>query len=77
MNTNHDSLLPFPDFPDIHRMSESELRAMLERIDRIYDDLQLREPEDESSDEYEAWEESLEDLDDMIDDIQDLLDHMS
>ena len=60
---------------DLDLMNASELRALLDRINRAYDELLQREPPEEDSEEYEAWEDSLEELDDLIDDIGDQLEN--
>ena len=61
---------------DIRNMEAPELHELSGRLNQLYDNLQLCEPEDPDSEEYESWEESLEDIDDLLDDIQDLLEDL-
>ena len=58
---------------DIRSLKAPELRELFTRLNQLYDILQMHEPKDDDSEEYELWEESLEDIDDLLDDIQDLL----
>ena len=50
------------------------LQLQLEALRKAVDELDSREPSDETSEEYELWSEEHEDLEDQIDDILDLLD---
>lgn len=74
---NNGPLLP-EDLYDIDpdSMDVPGLRALLSRLDDLYENQQALEPDDEESDEYAEWEEFLEDIDDLIDDIRDRLDEM-
>ena len=58
---------------DLNGLSRDGLEALLDRVKNRYAEIEAEEPEDEESDEYEAWMERLEDLDSLMDDIQDLL----
>ena len=61
---------------NIGGMTVQELHALLNQINLKYDELEFQEPEDEDSDEYAEWEDTLECLDDLIDDIQDRLENL-
>ena len=59
----------FPASP--HR---DELLAQLNDLRTMLDELDMQEPDDMNSDEYELWGQAHEDLEDQIDDILDALD---
>lgn len=57
-----------------HRPDKDELLARLDELRTMIEELDVQEPEDMNSEEYELWGQTHEDLEDQIDDILDLLD---
>ncbi len=57
-----------------HRPDKDELLARLDELRTMIEELDMQEPEDMNSEEYELWGQTHEDLEDQIDDILDLLD---
>lgn len=51
-----------------------ELLAQLDELRAMLDELDMQEPDDMNSDEYELWGQAHEELEDQIDDILDALD---
>lgn len=60
--------------PDQGEMDRAALLERLETLRRQISALDLEEPEDMESEEYEAWGDHREVLEDLVDDILDLLD---
>lgn len=58
---------------DLSALSREELEALRQAANARYAEIELQEPVDEESDEYEAWLERLEEIDDLLDDIGDRL----
>lgn len=59
--------------PDFQSMEETELLRMEEMLEDKLSQLEAIEPEDESSDAHEQWEELREELEEMMDEVQDCL----
>lgn len=60
--------------PEVLTMNREELNKLLARLHTELQELDLREPVDEASEEYDRWAEEHEDLEDQIDDVLDQLD---
>ena len=64
----------FPaELPDLSRMDRPALAAALEDVRARITQLDLQEPEDMESEEYELWGQRHEELEDLADDLLDLL----
>jgi DNA repair exonuclease SbcCD ATPase subunit len=62
---------------DIEDMTLPELEDYLAELESQLSTMDDDEPEDDSSDEYEAWAEAHEDLEDLIDDVNDRIEELS
>ena len=60
--------------PEVLTMNREELNKLLAQLHTELQELDLREPVDEASEEYDRWAEEHEDLEDQIDDVLDQLD---
>ena len=58
---------------DLDRLDKRELRQLYERIRLTYPILVSQDPEDDGSEGYMLWEESLEMLDDYLDELTERL----
>ena len=58
---------------DLERLDEAELKCLYERVRLTYPILEAEEPEDEDSEAYQLWQESLETLDDYLDELTERL----
>lgn len=61
---------------DIYSLSADELHRLLDDLRRQVEQLDLTEPADMDSAEYEQWGEAHEELEDRIDEILDRLDEL-
>ena len=55
-------------------VQREELLAQLNELRTMLDELDMQEPDDMNSEEYELWGQAHEELEDQIDDILDALD---
>ncbi len=60
--------------PDPDSLTPEELRDLLAQLEDFYREVDAREPEDEESEEFDAWLEDLEEIQDLMDDLTDRLD---
>ena len=63
--------------PDIDSMSAEELQDLLAQLRQQVEQLDLSEPDDMDSEEYEQWGDRHEELEDRIDEILDRLDDLN
>ena len=74
-------IVRFEDFrteeSDIDSMSAEELKALLAQLRQQVEQLDLNEPADMDSEEYEQWGDQHEELEDQIDEILDRLDDLN
>ena len=58
---------------DLDAMDETALRTLLERVRLTYPVIEAQEPEDDETEDYLLWQESLETLDDYLDELTERL----
>jgi len=56
--------------PDPDSLGPEELKELLAQLEDFYRDVESQEPEDEDSEEYEAWLEDLEETEAFIEEIR-------
>ena len=61
------------DVLDLDAMDEVALRTLLERVRLTYPVIEAQEPEDDETEDYLLWQESLETLDDYLDELTERL----
>ena len=61
---------------DVDAMDETELRALLPLLEKLYEKVRGEEPEEQETEAFEEWKLELETIDDLMDDIQDQLDDL-
>ena len=59
---------------DLDSLDVEELKDLQEKAEDLRDKVEMNEPEDEDSDEYDLWESQIIRIDDFLDDILDRLD---
>ena len=73
------TIIPFPNpyEENIYSLPANELHQLLDFFRKQVELLDLDEPADTESEEYEQWGEAHEDLEDQVDEILDLLEDMN
>ena len=61
------------DLPDLSTLQPEELRALFSRLEDLYHEVEMQEPDDEECEEYEAWLDDLEEIEDLMDEIEERL----
>ncbi len=61
------------DFPDPASLDPQALRDLYAQLEELYDEVELQEPEDDESEEYEAWLNDLEEVEDFMEQIEEQL----
>ncbi len=61
------------DFPDPASLDPQALRDLYAQLEELYDEVELQEPEDDESEEYDAWLNDLEEVEDFMEQIEEQL----
>ena len=61
------------DLPDLDLLDPQSLKDLYTQLEGLYADVELQEPEDEDSDDYEAWLDDLDEIEDLMEEIEERL----
>ncbi len=61
------------DLPDLDLLDPQSLKDLYAQLEGLYADVELQEPEDEDSDDYEAWLDDLDWIEDLMEEIEERL----
>ena len=61
------------DFPDPSSLDPQALRDLYAQLEELYGEVEIQEPEDDESEEYEAWLNDLEEVEDLMEQIEEQL----
>ena len=56
------------DLPDLDLLDPQSLKDLYAQLEGLYADVELQEPEDEDSDDYEAWLDDLDEIEERLED---------
>ena len=61
--------------PDPCSLDSQSLRDLYAQLEDFYGEVESQEPEDDETDEYEAWLVDLEEIEDLLEEIREMLEN--
>ena len=59
--------------PPLSSLSPDKLRALQADLDELYAEVESQEPDEEESEEYDAWLDDLEEIEDLMEEVTEQL----